>query len=135
MQPAYNAWGAYSPDPTKPALGLSAPPFLASYAFFFLAMALACAGFAVCALRTNAAFLAIFATLVVAFCALTGSYWRGGRGGRRGGGSAAEGRRRVRAADVRGRMVDVRGRHAGRGRVSGAAAGGGSDGAVEETAQ
>jgi succinate-acetate transporter protein len=80
LQPIYNAWGAYSPDPAHPELGLSAPAFFASYGFFLLAMALACTVFAVCALRTNVAFLTIFVTLVGAFCALAGAYWRAAEG-------------------------------------------------------
>jgi succinate-acetate transporter protein len=32
--PYYNAYGAYSPDPTKPELGLSSPEFFASFGIY-----------------------------------------------------------------------------------------------------
>lgn len=44
-------------------------------AFFLLFMGLLCFIYMICALRTNAVFLGIFATLVPAFCCLAGSYW------------------------------------------------------------
>jgi len=34
LTPFYNAFGAYSPDPTKPAEGLTSPAFAASFGMF-----------------------------------------------------------------------------------------------------
>jgi uncharacterized protein len=75
FQPFYNSWGAYG-TATNPAQGLSSPDYLASFAFFFLAMGLMCFIYLICSLRTNVAFVIIFLTLVVAFSCLAGTYWQ-----------------------------------------------------------
>ncbi|KAI9873859.1 MAG: hypothetical protein M1830_010515 [Pleopsidium flavum] len=75
LTPFYNAYGAYSPDPNMPAEGLASPKFAASFGFFQVFMGLLCLVYLICALRTNIVFLVIFATLVVAFGLLAGTYW------------------------------------------------------------
>ena len=54
LQPFYNAYGAYSPDPTRPGLGLETQSFNASFAFFLLFMGVLCLIYFVCSLRTVA---------------------------------------------------------------------------------
>lgn len=76
LQPFYNAWGAYSSDPTNPALGLSTVGFHSSFAFFFVAMGLTCFLYMILALRTNVVFFLIFLTLVLAFSCLAGAYFQ-----------------------------------------------------------
>ncbi|GME38655.1 GPR1/FUN34/yaaH protein [Neofusicoccum parvum] len=76
LQPFFNAYGAYSTDPTNPAAGLTTVGFNSSFAFFLLAMGLLCFIFLILALRTNVVFCLIFATLVVAFSCLAGGYWQ-----------------------------------------------------------
>jgi len=75
LQPFYNAYGAYSPDPTNPAAGLKTSGFQSSFAFFLIFMGLLCLVFLICSLRTNVCFVVIFFTLVVGFTLLAGSYW------------------------------------------------------------
>ncbi|MCJ1368152.1 hypothetical protein MMC16_007293 [Acarospora aff. strigata] len=75
LTPSYNAFGAYSPDPTKPWEGINSPHFAASFGFFQIFMGVLCLVYLICALRTNVVFLVIFATLVVAFSLLAGTYW------------------------------------------------------------
>jgi len=43
--------------------------------FFLLAMGMLCFVFLICSLRTNIAFVIIFATLTTAFALLTAAYW------------------------------------------------------------
>ncbi|TID23762.1 putative gpr1 fun34-class plasma membrane protein [Venturia nashicola] len=76
LQPLYNAYGAYSPDPTNPAAGLNTVAFHSSYAFFFIAMGLMCFIYMILSLRTNIAFFIIFFTLVLAFGFLAGAYFQ-----------------------------------------------------------
>ncbi|KAI9804332.1 MAG: hypothetical protein M1833_007139 [Piccolia ochrophora] len=87
LQPFYNAYGAYSPDPSKPAEGLESPAFAASFgpslnhlcmriAFFLLFMGLLCFIYLICSLRTNIVFVVIFLSLVIAFSMLAGAYWQ-----------------------------------------------------------
>jgi hypothetical protein len=79
-QPFYNAWGAYATDPTKPTTGLSSPDFLASFAFYFLTMAIMCFIYLICSIRTNVFFVILFMCLVVGFSCLAGQYWQGAKG-------------------------------------------------------
>ncbi|KAK5163687.1 hypothetical protein LTR04_002309 [Oleoguttula sp. CCFEE 6159] len=76
LQPLYNAWGAYSPNPAEPALGLTTVGFQSSFAFFLLFMGVLCLVYLICALRTNVVFVIIFATLVTGFVLLAGTYWQ-----------------------------------------------------------
>jgi len=80
LQPFYNAYGAYSPDPTNPGLGLNTAGFHSSFAFFFIAMGLMCLIYLVCSIRTNVAFFLIFLTLVIAFACLAGAYFQASNG-------------------------------------------------------
>jgi len=76
LQPFYNAYGAYSPDPTNPGAGLATVGFHSSFAFFLLAMGLLCLIYLICSLRTNIVFFLIFFTLVIVFGLLSGAYWQ-----------------------------------------------------------
>lgn len=76
LQPFYNSYGAYSPDPTLPGEGLTTVGFNASFAFFLLFMALLSFVFLICSLRTNVVFFTIFLTLVPAFTLLAGAFWQ-----------------------------------------------------------
>ncbi|KAF2433583.1 GPR1/FUN34/YaaH-class plasma membrane protein [Tothia fuscella] len=76
LQPAYNAWGAYTPDPTEPSLGLTSVGFRASFAFFFVTMGIMCFIYLICSLRTNICFFFIFLTLTCAFSLLGGAYFQ-----------------------------------------------------------
>jgi len=80
LQPFYNAWGAYSPDPTNPALGLNTVGFRSSFAFFFVAMGIMCFIYLILSIRTNVVFFLIFFTLVIAFGLLAGAYWQASNG-------------------------------------------------------
>lgn len=80
LQPFYNAYGAYSPDPTNPALGVTTVPFHSSFAFFFVAMGLMCFLYMILSLRTNIVFFLIFFTLVLAFGFLAGAYFQTSNG-------------------------------------------------------
>jgi len=81
LTPHYNAYGAYSPNPTTdPAAGLQSPVFFATFGFFQLYMGLLCLVYMICALRTNIIFLMIFALLVPAFGCLTGYFWKAAEG-------------------------------------------------------
>lgn len=76
LQPFYNAYGAYSPDPAEPGLGLATQGFTASFGFFLAFMGLLCFIYLICSLRTNVVFVVIFLTLVLCFGCLTGAYWQ-----------------------------------------------------------
>jgi len=76
LTPYFNAYGAYSTDPTNPALGLASVGFNSSFAFFCVFMGLMCLVYLVCSLRTNICFVVIFFTLVCAFGCLTGAYFQ-----------------------------------------------------------
>lgn len=75
LQPFYNAYGAYSPDPTMPGEGLNTVGFNASFAFFLVFMGVLCFLYMVLSVRTNLVFFLIFLTLVPAFGLLAGAYW------------------------------------------------------------
>ncbi|KAK3069532.1 hypothetical protein LTR53_012050 [Teratosphaeriaceae sp. CCFEE 6253] len=75
LTPMYNAYGAFSPDPTNLAEGLTEPTFNASFAFFQVFMGVLCFIYMICALRTNIVFFGIFFTLVLAFAFLAGAYF------------------------------------------------------------
>lgn len=76
LQPFYNAYGAYSPDPTNAAAGLNTGAFNASFGFFLVFMGLLCLVYFVLSLRTNIVFALIFLTLTPAFGCLAGAYWQ-----------------------------------------------------------
>jgi len=76
LQPFYNAYGAYSPDPTKPGLGLESVGFNASFAFFLIFMGVLCTIYFICSLRTNVVFMVIFLTLICAFGCLAGAFFQ-----------------------------------------------------------
>jgi succinate-acetate transporter protein len=75
LDPAYLAYGAYSPDPTNPALGLTSTGFNASYGFFLVFMGLLNLIFLICSLRTDITHVIAFSTLVLAFGLLTGQHF------------------------------------------------------------
>lgn len=92
LQPTYNAYGAFSSDPSDPAKGLNSPTFNASFgefgpiemsfyvtnrilAYFMLIMGVLCFVFLICSIRTNVVFFLIFLLLVPAFGCLAGAYW------------------------------------------------------------
>lgn len=67
LTPYYNAFGAYSPDPTMPSEGLAEPMFLSSFAFFQVYMGVLCFVYLIVSIRTNIVFFLIFLLLVPAF--------------------------------------------------------------------
>lgn len=98
LTPFFNAYGAYSPDPANPALGLQSAQFHASLGtyhplyyrfqecartsyltrwagFLILFMGLLSLIVTICALRTNMIFVSSFTALTLLFAILTGSYW------------------------------------------------------------
>ena len=99
LTPAFNAYGAYSPDPANPALGAESAQFHASFGespnevlsymrfsetleadlflagFFLLFAGLLTLIYTICALRTNVIFVGSFTMLTMLFAVLTGSYW------------------------------------------------------------
>lgn len=75
LTPAFNAYGAYSPDDNI-AHGLTSEGFHATYGFFLLFMGLMSLIYLVCALRTNLVFVTIFLGLFLTFVLLAGSYWQ-----------------------------------------------------------
>lgn len=75
LLPFFNAFGAYSPDPTDITAGLATKGFNASFGFFMIFMAVLCLIYLICALRTNAVFVVIFAGLFVGFIFLTATFW------------------------------------------------------------
>ncbi|KAI9714672.1 MAG: hypothetical protein M1812_006337 [Candelaria pacifica] len=76
LTPLYNAYGAFSPDPSNPAAGLKSDTFNASFAYFMVFMGLMSAVYLVCALRTNVIFVIIFLTLLLLFGFLGGTYFQ-----------------------------------------------------------
>ncbi|KAF2684603.1 hypothetical protein K458DRAFT_302919 [Lentithecium fluviatile CBS 122367] len=74
LVPEYNAFGAYSTDPSNIAEGLNTVGFRSGFAFFFVSMGIMCLIYLVCSLRTNVCFFMIFFTLVLAFAMLAGAY-------------------------------------------------------------
>ncbi|KAK8210118.1 hypothetical protein M8818_003605 [Zalaria obscura] len=80
LDPTFSAYGAYSPDPSNPAGGLTTVGFNASFAFFQLWMGVLCLVYFICSLRTNVVFSLIFITLVFAFGCLAGAYWQNAMG-------------------------------------------------------
>lgn len=75
LQPFYNAYGAYSPNPEAPAEGLNTVGFNASYAFFLVFMGVLCFLYMILALRTNLVFFLIFLFLVPSFGLLAAAFW------------------------------------------------------------
>ncbi|KIW90384.1 uncharacterized protein Z519_09029 [Cladophialophora bantiana CBS 173.52] len=75
LLPFFNAFGAYSPDPTDITAGLATKGFNASFGFFMIFMAVLCLIYLVCALRTNLVFVIIFAGLFTGFILLTATFW------------------------------------------------------------
>ncbi|RLL98713.1 hypothetical protein CFD26_102593 [Aspergillus turcosus] len=75
LTPGFGAYAAYSPDPTKPWLGLNDPGFLASFAWFYLCMALLSLVCLLCSLRTNVPNVIMNFFLVVQYCLLAGVNW------------------------------------------------------------
>lgn len=84
LTPAFNAYGAYTADPTGTGTGswdgISSQGFHASYAFFLLFMGLMCLVFVICALRTNVALVTVHFGLMMTFLLLAGSYWETAQG-------------------------------------------------------
>lgn len=80
LQPFYNTYGFFAPAGEAPAAGLAAPTFYNSFAFFLVFMGVLCFIYMICALRTNAIFLAIFILLIPAFSVLAAAFWTMGKG-------------------------------------------------------
>ena len=84
LTPAFNAYGAYTSDPTALGTGswdgITSTGFHASYAFFLLFMGLMCLVFVICALRTNVALVTVHFGLMMTFLLLAGSYWETAQG-------------------------------------------------------
>jgi len=76
LQPFYNAYGAYSPDPTAPGEGLATQGFNASFAWFQVFMGVLCFIYLICSIRTNVVFMVIFLSLVCAFGCLAGAFFQ-----------------------------------------------------------
>jgi succinate-acetate transporter protein len=76
LQPFYNAYGAYSPDPSLPGEGLATVGFNSSFAFFQVFMGLLCFIYLICSIRTNVVFMVIFLSLVCAFGCLAGAFFQ-----------------------------------------------------------
>ncbi|RSL42715.1 hypothetical protein CEP54_015386 [Fusarium duplospermum] len=76
LNPSFGAFSFYAPpDAQSSAEGLATRGFNASLGFWLLAMGILALVFLVCALRTNVAFVVIFATLVPALFLLAGAFW------------------------------------------------------------
>jgi hypothetical protein len=96
LSPSFGSYAAYSPDPSKPYLGLSDPGFLASFgklsrdillvswrdliwciilAWFYLCMALFSFISLMCSLRSNIPNVIMFLFLMIQYCLLAGYNW------------------------------------------------------------
>ncbi|CAK1368043.1 Protein alcS [Cercospora beticola] len=75
LTPSFAAFLAYAPDPTNPASGAEAPPFLSGLAFWNLMMAIFTIYCTICALRVNILFCAAFFFLFLTFILISASYW------------------------------------------------------------
>lgn len=73
--PAFNAFGAYSPDPTSQAGGLATKGFNASFGFFMTFMAVLSFIYLICSLRTNIVFVIIFLGLTGGFTLLAATFF------------------------------------------------------------
>ncbi|KAF7596802.1 hypothetical protein BBP40_012401 [Aspergillus hancockii] len=76
LTPAFNAAAPYSTSTTNTVEGLSSPEFLNTYAFLFISMAILVTIYMICATRTNAVYVLIFAALILVFVFLAAGYWR-----------------------------------------------------------
>ncbi|GFF36851.1 protein alcS [Aspergillus udagawae] len=76
MTPAFNAAAPYSTSATDTVAGLHSPDFMNTYAFLFIWMGVLMLIFLICATRTNAVYVVIFATLTLVFVFLSAAYWR-----------------------------------------------------------
>ncbi|KFZ02700.1 hypothetical protein V500_00016 [Pseudogymnoascus sp. VKM F-4518 (FW-2643)] len=75
LSPGFGSYAAYTPELNTPTLGLTAPGFLASFAFFFLCMAVFSFICLVCTLRTNIAQVIIFLFLTIQYSILASANW------------------------------------------------------------
>lgn len=71
--PFFNAISALATDPAQPQV--MSPTFDASFGFYTLAMAILTTLFLICSLRTNVAFLLVFAGAWLGFVLATGAFW------------------------------------------------------------
>ncbi|KAE8347385.1 hypothetical protein BDV24DRAFT_173251 [Aspergillus arachidicola] len=76
MTPSFNSTAPYSETTVDTVAGLHSSRFLNTFAFFLVFMALLMFIYMVCALRTNAIFVAVFMFLVPCFSLLSAAYWR-----------------------------------------------------------
>ncbi|KAL3489185.1 GPR1/FUN34/yaaH family-domain-containing protein [Aspergillus germanicus] len=74
LQPAFNAFGAYSPDPSDPSKGMN-PTFYATFSFFLVAILLVLAVLGIASIRTNLCFFLLFCVFVPAVGCLSGSFF------------------------------------------------------------
>ncbi|KAE8381709.1 GPR1/FUN34/yaaH family-domain-containing protein [Aspergillus bertholletiae] len=74
--PSFNAAAPYSTSTTNTIEGLHSPEFLNTYAFLFITMAALVTIYMICATRTNAVYVLIFAALILVFVCLAAAYWR-----------------------------------------------------------
>jgi succinate-acetate transporter protein len=75
LQPANNAFGAYSPDLSLPTLGLDSVGFQSSQSFFFLAIAIACFILLLLSVKTNVVNVVILTSLTIMLALTSGTHW------------------------------------------------------------
>ncbi|KAH8689340.1 GPR1/FUN34/yaaH family-domain-containing protein [Talaromyces proteolyticus] len=74
LEPSFNAYGAYSPDPSDPAKGMNAI-FFATFGFFLIAVLIILIILGIASIRTNICFFSLFALFIPAVGCLTGSFF------------------------------------------------------------
>ncbi|KAH8691795.1 hypothetical protein BGW36DRAFT_304471 [Talaromyces proteolyticus] len=81
LEPSFNAYGAYSPDPSNPAKGMNAT-FFATFGFFTMAVVIILIILGIASIRTNVCFFLLFCLFVpagklilAAVGCLTGSFF------------------------------------------------------------
>lgn len=80
LQPYFFAYGNYSPNPAKEALGLTTAGFNDTFGYFLLFMGLLCTIYLICSLRTNMVLVGILVPLPFAFGFLTAAFWYNAKG-------------------------------------------------------
>ncbi|KAJ5378364.1 GPR1/FUN34/yaaH family-domain-containing protein [Penicillium cosmopolitanum] len=79
LQPSFNAYGAYSPDPSNPAKGMNAE-FFATFAFFMVAILIVLTVLGIASIRTNVSLFSLFVVFIPAVGCLTASFFAIARG-------------------------------------------------------
>ncbi|CDM31639.1 hypothetical protein DTO013E5_2089 [Penicillium roqueforti] len=75
LQPFYNAYAAYSPNPDDPTAGLTSEGFNASFGFFIVCFNLLCFFYLICSFRTNFVLVYILFTVVIGVGLINAAYW------------------------------------------------------------